>query len=582
MGWQTLKLPKLDAADAIVDGILVANDTVVAVLKAAKEIVNAASALAIDVSSIPQLAIQAAAKVLITAIDDLLSTANPGIYILLVPPRGAPIIPEAAKAALASAATPPIPKDIVDIQSYANVNASVAKYKLLRSIQGIPEGNAGFVRTVLDSLSDTNDASRPTAGNDDYIAGVYLVTGAASIGDILATVRFFQALLLPKAPQSLMLPELPVPRGLTARVGSSLSVLLEWELQVPAFYIQQYKTTAAITHVAIIRSTSSQMLAASNTSALFGTTNLVKGMKGAYGSEVLDIITYAANVRSNVDYSEKTKDTSYYYAASFRTVLTATGSVAVSSTDLGFDKISNVAKAYIPKNAQPAARSLRSTPPDWYRTPRVIDVVPGIADILNVAKNFMQQQVNTTTGYATLIKKYVEVLQQQINAYLALADKIRGAILPLKSLISTNLISGSYRTFSGTGGVNYLKKDLIDAFSDTSDPNRPPYDDNQFVTGIVLVASTPTAATFLNQLLGIVTPAISAIAAAIADIDKQLAVIESATFASNMVTTVADSTGPSVATKTQALIGEDPAYCYHSYDASATFADNFKPLVANA
>lgn len=576
MGWQTIKLPKLDAADAIVDGILVANDTAVALLRAAKTIVEAASALTINVTSIPQVAIQAAAKILLTAIDDLLSEANPGIYILLVPPRGVPLIPPAAKLALSSAAVPPTPKDIVDIQSYANVNASVEKYKLLRALQDLPQGNAGFVRTVLDSLSDVNDASRPTMGNDDYIAGLYLVTGAASIGDILATVRFFQALLLPNAPQSLMLAELPVPRGLTARVATASSVLLEWELQLPAFYIEQYKTTGVITQVAIIRSTSPQMLAASNTTALFGTTNLTKGLKGAAESEVIDVVTYAANVKSYLDTADKEKGVAYYYAASFRTILTATGSVAVKSTDTGFDKISSVAKAYIPKTAQAAARSLRSTPPDWYRTPRVIDVVPGIADLAKEARNFIQQQVNTTSGYGDLIKKYVAILQQQIDAYLALANRIRGAILPLKSLISASLISGSYRAFSGTGGVNYLRKDLIDAFTDTTDPNRPPYDDDQFVTGVVLLASTPTAATFLNQLLGIVQKAASDISAALAQIDRQLSTIEAATFSANMSV----GTPPATTSASAALIGEDPSYCYHSYEQDVTFGDNLNPASA--
>lgn len=576
MSWQTATIiPNIEPLEGVVDGVLVAADTAIEVLTAIKSFVDLAASLAINVSSAAQLAIQAAAKLLTALIDDILSEANPGIYILLVPPRGVPLIPAAAKVALGNTKAS-LSKDLANTQSLFTAAATSEEIKLLNAIQDLPQGNAGFVRTVLDSLSDQGDLARPTMADDQYIAGVYLVTGTPYIAGVLSFIRFIKSLVFPTSPQTLMLAELPVPRNVRGRVGTSSSILIEWERDAPAVYLEQYKSTAIITEVAIIRSTSPEMLSVDNTSVLFGTTSLTKGLQGAKGAVVVNVVPYAANLVSYLDTDTHEKDTSYYYAVSYRVKLMAR---EVGRTDdVGFDKISNVAKVYIPKKIGTSARSLRSTPPDWYRTPRVVDVLPIVAEIAAEAKNFIQQQVNTTKGYADLIKLYADLLQKQIDKYTALSQKIRGAIVPLKALSQLSGLTASYRSFSGQGGVNYLRKDIVQAFADKTDPNRPPYDDDQFVTGIVLVASTPTADTLLKKLLGFGEEVTTAVAKALAAIDKELASIEDVTFSPDFQKTGA-STSSSALTSTPA-IGDDPAYCYHSFSKDVMFGDNFQPASA--
>jgi hypothetical protein len=153
----------------------------------------------------------------------------------------------------------------------------------------------------------------------------------------------------------------------------------------------------------------------------------------------------------------------------------------------------------------------------------------------------------------------------------------------------------SARTFSGTGGLSFLKEDLVKAFGDTSDPNRPPFDGEEFVSGVVLLATTPDAMALLNKVLESVSSGASAIADALAKIDVELATIEPAVFNDNMsvrspttTTTTATIAGATTATAADAtaaaitslttLVGEDSTYCYQSYQPSVEFDDSMNPI----
>jgi hypothetical protein len=600
MAWKTFELPKIPVEiTTAVDGLKTLTSTTSTGLTAIKGLVEALSVTATTSLSATQEAIKTAAAAIDTAVASL--TKDTGIYVLLVPPSRKVIIPEIVKIALNDTAdVSPTPERLNVQTMFADKTTTNEEQAILRNIFTATGGNAGFVRTVLESLEDAGDASRPQLADTDAIAGMYIVSGAASFAEIIPFTNGMSAIISPGQPTSLDVPEIPAPQNLKTKVIAGNAIHLQWAYQSTLIELPTFNTFAKVTEVAIIRSTAVQLLSATTPKEIFGKNTLTKGMKSGDGLTEVIAVTPVENTSltetTYLDTAEHTAGTSYYYCASFHVKLGTSKELEDGGgTDLYFPRLSNVSKVYFPQPTQGTPRSITGVPPDWFRTPRTIDLFPAVGSLLNQVATFALQLSETTTGYGDLLKTNVKALEQQIKGYTALTAKLSAAASSLSAYSSINLGAVSARTFSGTGGLSFLKEDLVKAFGDTSDPNRPPFDGEEFVSGVVLLATTPDAMALLNKVLESVSSGASAIADALAKIDVELATIEPAVFNDNMsvrspttTTTTATIAGATTATAADAtaaaitslttLVGEDSTYCYQSYQPSVEFDDSMNPI----
>jgi hypothetical protein len=560
-------------------------------LRLVKGLVEALSATTTTSLSASQTAINVAVGTIEAAVKAL--TEDTGVYVLLVPPRSRVIIPEAVKAALApSLFVAPTPAGLKTQAMFAGQTTTVQEDAILRGLFSATGGNAGFVRQVSDSFDDLGDDNRPQLSDTDAVAGMYLVAGASNIASIIPFTNGMSSLLAPGRPTALDAPGMPTPQNFRAKMVNGSAVSLKWDFQPPLVEIPALGTFAAVTEVAIIKSTSVRMLSATTCQGLFGSRQLTAGMKtGDEKTEVVSIIPHTGvNFKSTaLDATKHTPGTGYYYAASYRVKLGTSKELSTGGgTDLGFLRLSNVMKVYFPKDSHGTPRSVTGVPPDWYRTPRTIDLFPTVGNLLNQVAGLATQLGSTTRGYSDLLKANVKIIEQQIKGYTDLAAQLTATAASIASLSSINLGTVSSRAFSGTGGVNFVKRDLVKAFGDTSDPNRPPFDGEEFVSGVVILATTPDAVALLSQILGSINSGVSAVAAALEKIDVELAAIETAAFNDDMTPHAATPTTPTTPTTASAsssssaalttLVGEQASYCYHSYEPDVTFDDNMNPI----
>ena len=583
MAWKSFQLPKVPGGiTSAVDGLKTVASTTSTALTLVKGLVEALSATAVTSLSASQIAINVAVASIEAAVKAL--TEDTGVYVLLVPPRSKVIIPEAVKAALApSLFIAPTPAGLNTQAMFAGQTTTVQEDSILRGLFSATGGNAGFVRQVTESFDDLGDANRPQLADTDAVAGMYIVAGASNIASIIPFTNGMSSLLAPGRPTALDAPAMPTPQNLKAKVINGSAVHLKWDFHPALIEIPALGTFAAVTEVAIIKSTSVKMLSATTCQGLFGSSQLSSSAKtGDEKTEVVALIPHTgANFASSVlDATEHKPGAGYYYAASYHVKLGTSKELSTGGgTDLGFLRLSNVVKVYFPKDAHGTPRSVTGVPPDWYRTPRTIDLFPAVGDLLNQVAGLTAQLGQTTTGYGDLLKANVKVIEQQIQGYTDLAARLTATAASIASFSSINLGTVSSRSFAGTGGVNFIKMDLVKAFGDTSDPNRPPFDGDEFVSGVVILATTPNAVALLNQILGSVSSGVSAVASALEAIDVELSVIETAAFNDDMTPHAASpvSAAASSAALTT-LVGEEDSYCYHSFEPDVEFDDEMNPI----
>lgn len=583
MAWQTFSLPLPPSSiSTAVEGLKTIASTTSTALVLVKELLKALSTTATTTLDASQLAIQTA----VTAVDAAITalTEDSGVYVLLVPPGSLVLIPDSVRQALTyNIAVSPTTQGLNTQALFTDEPVSTAEAQILQSLFSATGGNAGFVRAVLESFDDLGDANRPQLADTDAVAGAYLVAGASSFADLIPFTNGMSSLLAPGKPTALDAPAIPNPQNLRAKIIAGGAVHLQWAPQPPIVELPTLGTFARVTEVAVIRSTSITFLSASTPYAVFGTSKLFAGQKTDDGlTEVLAVTAYPEE-----DYPTTYTDTSvhaaggvYHYAVSFRVTLGTSQQISQGGgSDMTYLRLSNASRVYFSKAEQGAPRSITGVPPDWYRTPRTVDLFPALGDLLSKVSTFTRQFGDTTLGYSDMLKTNVTALEQQIQGYTDLAAQLTAAVSAISSFSSVNLGTVSSRFFSGVGGTNFVRKDIVKAFGDVSDPQRPPFDGNEFVSGVVILATTPSAIALLNQILGSISAGVSAVSAALERIDVQLSVLETAVFNEDLsvhaavpVTTLATTTAALTS-----LVGEDASYCYHSFEPDTAFDDQLNP-----
>lgn len=555
MSWTTLQLPSAPApVTAGLQGIATALSAAGTAASTLKTLLEAVAAVVPPSTSAAQMATAAALAALKASVSGLLN--DTGVYVLLVPPRARVIMPAEAAAILGAT---PVPNGTADALN--TTTSSAAGAALLQASRGASGGNAGFVRTVLESLDDLGDVNRPVLPATAAVSGVYLVAGAASFASLLPFTNGLSAVLAPGAPTSVDPPGLPVPQELSARLTSD-GVRLQWRLPETPVDLPTLDTTARIVEVAVIRGTSVSLLSATTATELFNTSSLSVGLEAPGGTDASPapkvLATLDPGTAYYVDTDALDAGRAYYYVIAYRLALGAAADTAAGKgTDLGYTRFSNCVKVVTRSGSLPLPRTGTGVPPDWRRTPRTVDLFPALGGALDSLVASIDSMAATTQGYGDFLKSVVAALQLQLQLFQRKSADLQRLSASLSALSALNAGGASMRTFSGTGGTAFLRSDLVAAFSDSSDPGRPAFDNNEFVAGAVILATTPAASALLSVLFGTAASALSPVQAALSKIDAEL----------GSLAVDADARLSSVAVASDVAVGEDTGFCYHSYES---------------
>jgi hypothetical protein len=563
--WSSWQLPSVPSGlTSAASTAKTVTSTITKALSTVKDVLSTLSELEIDRTSAAQTLIKTAVTTLESSLTDLLKGS--GVYVLAVPIRKHVVIPSVVQSAMDAVGISELPAAeqtlaFLNISSDLVDNNDPTFATQVAKAMSTDGGNAGFYRTVIESLTDDGDENRPQLSKNDAVTGFCIVAGAADYAMLSNFLSAFKSLTGPRRPSMAFdAPAMPVPQNVKARVvtGDKPQVKLEWDEVQPFVPVPTLGTNAEMYQVAVIRSQSSKLVTRYTAAEIFGTSKLTKGMTAGVGDDLIEVIDVfeSSNTKIISDYYDTglTLDGTYYYAVSFN--VKAGGSVAMmtgQSTEQGFAKLSNTVKvhAVLKAPASGSAKSSSGAPPDWIRTPSVVDLFPDISEAVNKLSLLLGSVTNYTATFGDTFKAYIQFLDQEIKEWEQLVESIAGPIQRLSGILSSMSSAGGLyiHSIEGQGGLPFIMKDLGKAFLDKKDLTRPPFDSGtEFVTGLIVLAAAPTQvdlAPIKAALAALLQPNASedsVIAAAIKEIDKQVAQVETVVFTDSRLLPPTDST----------------------------------------
>lgn len=353
-------------------------------------------------------------------------------------------------------------------------------------------GNGAFFRTFATSLNDVLDVNRPQYNSPgDAVAMSVLMVGAPSFTALIDVATAFNRLFRPQANMNLLSRVIPVPQNLRASViglpkATKMGVQLAWDAPKPIYDSPYFPAvTTTVKKYAVIRSTDPKV-AASAKSVLdfFSTDQLTVGLTSddkAKASQVIAIGT--GSNASYVDSSELDPSKTYFYCVAWQVQVTENGKTQL----LKYDQTSNVVKTFV-RVPQPGA----AQPPNWTAYGSMIDLVPDLSVMVETMLAQIQALASRQTGGASgSITAALDLLQKNIDQFIQRLDDLNAQAKRLNAIVSAPLPGLFSTSIVGVGGNAFLVGELANRLGDTSDPNRPPYDDTEYVMGLCLVAGGP-------------------------------------------------------------------------------------------
>ncbi len=517
MSWQALNLTPpealADATEAIAGALTLVRDGLT-VLR------TQAQALQVLLTTEVQprtRAFNAALQALISQINALLNAGldDTGVYVLVVP------LPKKGLAGLASGLrrpSSPVTRVFRDLlPSNQGRGATSPTFAQLFSPETFATGgNAYFAQTLLESLYDRGDLSRPTFSRNSYWASAVLVAGSSDPLGVLTLAAHLDRLF----------GESKASRGVVNRLPGNVrarpsmrdrGVVIEWDHAAPSTTLVSMDALKVfVRQIAIIRSRSFEAKSAARVGDLFPGRNLTVGSFGRYGSEVLAVFNYDGLTTQYVDRAPLAEDVPAFYHVAFSTAIEGTatreeiealGVVAPPEgttsgpLEIGFDRMSHCIEFVRPSKATARAALPASVLPDWRRTPTVASAIPPLAGFID----YIGEILNSIGGAARTIddynNTYIEFLTRELNRIAQRIQAIETALGQLAQLIDPIQAGIHVTTLSGQGSAGDFVAEVCAALDARNDPNRPAFDTGtEFVTGVVLVATAPSAAGVLGAL----------------------------------------------------------------------------------
>lgn len=509
--WRNLELeafyPKQarEAIDAIVD-FTDKLKTILNVTKAGLELARAAAALA---SADPlELALRALLQEIEALIDALLGETT--AHALVVPIQkqyyglGDPIPSGSIDANVRTPNYGTLLNNNAFAQSVANANTPDV-INFINSSDTAQGGNRGYYTTIVTSLNDPGDYAKPDFPQNFAVAGVAVIFGSTSLTDIYKIVAIIGRIIDLGLSSDLTSRSRPVATGLKARVlpeptEGKIGVQLDWD-PVPPLLIKPLLSleAAIITEIFVIRSTDSMLRERFSWNKNFPTqpADDIHALPSTTTTRVIARLRNDGFRARFVDTSSDLKvDTPYYYAIALR--------YKINGVFQPMSDLSNSVRVYY---TQFPGGSRQGVPPDWFATPSLYQMFPIVRTIVSKIELFVASVLNRTTsnnGVSNMIEQTIVL----IEALIAEAERLLVEIKEITDLlqeIATADIGGIYATSIAvpTGGIFGWTSELARRLSNTQDTSRPPYDAQELVAGIVLVAGAPNfseLAAFVKQL----------------------------------------------------------------------------------
>lgn len=364
-------------------------------------------------------------------------------------------------------------------------------------------GNAYFIRTVGEAIFDDADASRPRFAQETYWAYAVIVAGAVDLAGVLPVARFLDRIVENRS----MLGATRgisdfVPQNVRARVSErGRNVVVEWD-PIPASRLLAsfgHSTVVPIAY-AVIRSTDYRVATVTSVSQLFGTGTLTAGMRGLYGAEVVSVRPYDGVTSRYLDDTALPADKDHFYLVAFRSRIRPEGAegartLGLSSTDahdeLEFDKVATSPAVRVRSRSRP---STAGRPPDWFRTPSIASIVPGVDRVVDLGLGRLRNLARSAATVSEINDTFAEAIDREVDRYATVGEELVAAVTQVTNLtLSTRALAGAgVKVGYGQGDASTFFSQIVEALSDLSDPNRPAFDaGDEYVTGAVIVASAP-------------------------------------------------------------------------------------------
>lgn len=353
-------------------------------------------------------------------------------------------------------------------------------------------GNDKFFSIFSKALKDEFDPNRPqyTESNDAVVMSVAMA-GAPSYAASIEIAAAFNRIFHPPSNSDLAANTVPTPQNLRAKAvahpsSRRVAVRLEWDAPKALFTFPFFPGVGTgVKRYAVIRSTDQTILNARSVLDLFETRVLTTGMTSADKKKVHKVV--AVGTGANSTYVDKGEDLdptkSYYYAIAWELTVTERG----KDTVIKFDKLSNIVKTRV----LAPATSESATPPNWSALPSLAQLVPALADSTFLLTQQLRSFSEKSKGSKGGLSKALTLGTARLDRIVEDIDKINTSFKRLKTSIGQSIPTIHGTTFSGVGGNDFLLAQLSAALHDEGDINRPPFDDNEYVLGVCVVAGGP-------------------------------------------------------------------------------------------
>ncbi len=436
--------------------------------------------------------------VLIKAIDDVIEGLLLGgkVHVLFVP------IPKSISGNIGE----PLPITLQDMANglgfdFEELGTAItqgANQSYTTLSQSSTGGNSAFFRTVAQSLYDRYDPNRPQYFSPgDAVACQVILLGSASLADGILSANALNRLFRPEG--SLAARLVPVPQNvhvqaITVPGSVGMGVEVAWDpppLQFTSPYFPS--VTFKVTDYAVIRSTERTAPNARSVLDLIGTKEIVEGSTNG-GTKILKVGSNGAQFDPGnavyVDTEKLDSTKTYYYCVAWRVSIFEGPITKLQETFLNWEDVQVSAVRKVVVRRIPPDN--RGTPPDWEARGSLVDIMPPVAlAIRKVKAKILALASRSVKGPAGDVSQGLDILQKNIDQLAARAAELAQDFVKLRALLNVAL-PGLYTTgFFGIGGNAFLLSELAKRLNDRSDSSRPPFDSNEYVIGLVLVAGGP-------------------------------------------------------------------------------------------
>lgn len=353
-------------------------------------------------------------------------------------------------------------------------------------------GNDKFFNIFSRALKDEFDPNRPqyTEANDAVVMSVAMA-GAPSYAESIEIAAAFNRIFRPPSNSDLAANTVPTPQNLRAKAvahpsSRRVAVRLEWDAPPALFTFPFFPGIGTnVKRYAVIRSTDPSVLNARSVLDLFETRSLTIGMTSTDKKKVHKVIAVGTGANSTyVDKGEDLDQTkSYYYAVAWELTVAERG----KNTVVKFDKLSNIVKTRV---VAPSPTGT-AVPPNWSALPSLAQLVPALADSTFLLTQQLRSFSEKSKGPKGSLSKALSLGTARLDRIVQDIDKINSSFKRLKASVGQPIPTIHGTTFSGVGGNDFLLAQLSAALHDTTDINRPPFDDNEYVLGVCIVAGGP-------------------------------------------------------------------------------------------